>query len=958
MRAEASATGLDPEPAAGPQLSLPVVAGLLAGPFLSMVDSSVVNVAVPDIARSLHSDLPTVQWTVSGYLLALAAALAASAWLARRFGSRTVYLVCLGAFTAASALCATSPSVGFLIGARALQGAAGAPLVPLAMGMLLGGGGGTARRVPAAAGLVLFLGPALGPSVGGLLIGLFGWPAIFLVNLPFGAVGLIGALRIDQSLAPPADRSAPPDPLGLGLLAAGLALSLYGAGRGAAGSWLEPGVWPAWAVGGLLTALYVAWALRHPHPAVALRLLLDPGAALSVSLCLLVSVVSFAALFLLPVFMQAVQGLSPLQAGLVLLPQGLVMGAVASLGPRLIGGHLRWAVGLGSLALVSGTAALLLIDAATPGWETALVLCGRGFAFGLVTQPLLVAMMGRLPAAELADGSTLFNVVQRLGGSFGVGLLASLFAARERARVLAALPGALPPASGSGPSGLSALPEPLRGQLQAALAAGFHDVVWVLLALSTLTLGLALAVRDLDRSAGPQAPAAAGRRYHLESQVMAQQGGLGAPAPPPRSEGWVESSGVQLHYLEWGPGNAGREPPLLLLHGLSSNALVWERLARHLRERRLVGLDQRCHGRSQRPLGGYQMRNLAADAAAAIHQLGLGRPLVVGHSWGAAVALELGASHPELVSGAVLVDGPLASLARSMSWEEVAARMQPPLPTYPDLEEACAERAAQLGPAWADDLREFVRAGLVETEDGLRPTLTIEARLEALQALYDQRPEELLPSISGPVLLALASRVGEGAPPQLSEWRRRSLEEALALRPDACARWYDCHHDIPLLRPAELAADLERTALAASALEVARRAAALEGDWSRPAHSEGSGWTARELLAHLASTQTAMVQVARSRSSDKPQPSFRPPFDPDRWNASQVARRRGASVQELLEELTRAATELHPALMEADLEAPAAIGPWPGLPLGQVMARMVDHQSDHLTELARPLGSG
>ena len=121
-------------------LTVLMQAGLLAGPFLSMLDSNIVNVALPDIARELHSPLETAQWIVSGYLLALAAVLAASAYLAKRFGTSRVYLASLLGFTLASAMCALAPSMGLLIAARSLQGALGAPLVPLAMGMLLGQG--------------------------------------------------------------------------------------------------------------------------------------------------------------------------------------------------------------------------------------------------------------------------------------------------------------------------------------------------------------------------------------------------------------------------------------------------------------------------------------------------------------------------------------------------------------------------------------------------------------------------------------------------------------------------------------------------------------------------------------------------------------------------------------------------------------------------------------------------
>jgi MFS family permease len=143
---------------------------LLAGPLLSMLDSSIVNVAVEPIARELHASLTVVQWTVSGYLLALGAGLAGTAYLARRFGTLPVYRVSVVAFTVASALCALAPAAGALVGARILQGLVAAPLVPLAMSMLLGdrgrGGGKGARGISPVAGILLFLGPALGPTAG------------------------------------------------------------------------------------------------------------------------------------------------------------------------------------------------------------------------------------------------------------------------------------------------------------------------------------------------------------------------------------------------------------------------------------------------------------------------------------------------------------------------------------------------------------------------------------------------------------------------------------------------------------------------------------------------------------------------------------------------------------------------------------------------------------------------
>ncbi len=214
--------------------------GLLAG--------SIVNVALPDIAQQVQSPLATAQWITSGYLLALAVVLPATTFLAKRFGTRRVYLVSLAGFTLASTACAMAPNIAWLIGARVVQGALGAPLVPLAMNLLLGRRG-KARQLPAAAGMLLFLAPALGPSAGGLLIHVAGWPLIFLVNAPFGLLGILGLLRSGTAAEDDGDGTARFDPIGLVMLAAGFGLAIYGATLGAHGSWLDRAVWPFWAAG-------------------------------------------------------------------------------------------------------------------------------------------------------------------------------------------------------------------------------------------------------------------------------------------------------------------------------------------------------------------------------------------------------------------------------------------------------------------------------------------------------------------------------------------------------------------------------------------------------------------------------------------------------------------------------------------------------------------------------------
>ena len=418
-----------PVPRAGPLLQY----ALLAGPLLSMLDSSIVNVAVEPIARELRASLTVVQWTVSGYLLALGAGLAGTAFLARRFGTLPAYRASVIAFTAASALCALAPDAGVLVGARVVQGLGAAPLVPLAMSMLLGRDSKGARAISPVAGMLLFLGPALGPTVGGALIGAAGWRAIFLINVPLGALAAVAVRYVPEAMAPGRRPGARFDLPGLILLAAGLTGLLLGASQGASAGWTAPASWVPLTAGAALTACYAGWAARRDQPALDLSLTRQRGPALSMALCALASVVTWAAVFLLPVFVQSVQGRSALAAGLALAPQGLITGLSAVLAPRWLAGlTVRVTVLAGFAVLAVATLGLLLIMTATPLWLIAAILAGRSVAIGLVVAPLLQALVQPLRPDQLGDANTLFNTWQRIAGSFGIGLVAALYATRAR----------------------------------------------------------------------------------------------------------------------------------------------------------------------------------------------------------------------------------------------------------------------------------------------------------------------------------------------------------------------------------------------------------------------------------------------------------------------------------------------------------------------------------------------
>jgi pimeloyl-ACP methyl ester carboxylesterase len=284
---------------------------------------------------------------------------------------------------------------------------------------------------------------------------------------------------------------------------------------------------------------------------------------------------------------------------------------------------------------------------------------------------------------------------------------------------------------------------------------------------------------------------------------------VGEPA-----SGWLDRDGIRLHYLEWAPdGRPAEDPAVLLLHGLSSNARYWERVARHLEDgRRIVALDQRGHGLTGRapnapPVpAGYAMDALLDDIAYVISELDLGKPVVAGHSWGATVALELVGTRPNVASGLVFIDGPVQSAANLFSWEDAQRIMQPPLPRFASFAEAVAESRRDFEGAWDDDLEPFVTSRIVPEGDRLILTLTAPARFELLRGLYESQPDVLWTQVGVPAVALLALQSFS----RFSKSKEDGAAQLSVIAPRVEVHWLDTPHDIPLFKPAEVAAEIER----------------------------------------------------------------------------------------------------------------------------------------------------
>jgi EmrB/QacA subfamily drug resistance transporter len=398
---------------------------VIIGMAMSILDTTIVNVALATLGHDLHSTISQIQWVVTGYMLALAAVIPISGWAAERFGTRRMYITSLVLFTAGSMLCGVSSSAAELVIFRVVQGVGGGMLMPLGM-MMMAAAAGPKRmgRVMSVVSMPMMLAPILGPTVGGLLIDNASWRWIFYVNVPIGVVAVIAALRILPHAKAGAVR--PLDYRGLVLMALGLPLVTYGLAEvGSTGGFSSLKVILPLVAGVALVGAFVLHALKVPNPLLNLRLYKRPTFWTASSATFFLGAAMFGGMILLPLYFQHIRGESVLDTGLLLAPQGLgmaiVMPAAGRLTDRLGGGPLAV---VGVVVTTVTTIPFGLIGAHTSIVWLSVVMLLRGMGIGLSFMPVMTAAFAALDKSELSDATPQLNVVQRVGGSLGVAILA------------------------------------------------------------------------------------------------------------------------------------------------------------------------------------------------------------------------------------------------------------------------------------------------------------------------------------------------------------------------------------------------------------------------------------------------------------------------------------------------------------------------------------------------------
>ena len=430
-------TSADESPAVPDKLDkrVLVIAGVVVlGAIMSILDITVVSVALPTWEREFGATTTDVAWTHTAYTLALAVVIPLTGWAADRFGPKRLYIVALALFTLGSVLCAFATSLPMLITFRVLQGFGGGMLMPLGMTILTKAAGpDRIGRVMAAMGVPMLLGPIFGPILGGWLIDNLSWHWIFLINLPIGIGAMVYAwFALDADDVHPSETF---DFVGVLLLSPGLALFLYGISSIPEAKQVHGTIFTNTVVGCALAgvaliAAFCVWALnkRNAHPLLDLTLFRNRNLTVAVIAMILFGIAFSGSSLLLPKFFQDVQSFSPTGSGGMLAPQGIgamvmmpIAGALVDrIGPGkiVLTGVALVTAGLGMFALVGYDTGKLFVFAS---------LFVMGLGMGATMMPIMTAALATLREAAIARGSTMMNIISQVGNACGAAIFSVLF---------------------------------------------------------------------------------------------------------------------------------------------------------------------------------------------------------------------------------------------------------------------------------------------------------------------------------------------------------------------------------------------------------------------------------------------------------------------------------------------------------------------------------------------------
>ncbi|HVS47163.1 MAG TPA: DHA2 family efflux MFS transporter permease subunit [Verrucomicrobiae bacterium] len=423
-------TPLDESPAASRMRALITITVML-GLIMAIIDSTIVNVALPTIGGNLGASITEYSWVATGYILATVVVMPLNGWLTARFGRKRFYAASLALFTIASLMCGTAHSISVLVVYRVIQGIGGGALQPTAQAILFETYPPAKRGVAMAIfGMGAMVGPAVGPVLGGYLVDNATWPVIFFINIPIGIVAFLMTMAYIPNPSFITRSKGAIDFVGLGLLTAGLASLQYVLEQGQQDDWWSSSTIVLLTVVATVSLAVFLWkTLRDKQPLVDVRVFRFPSFTFGSILGTIMGVGLFGSAFILPLFFQNIIGFTATTTGLLLLP-----GALATALSMLIAGQLigkidpRIIIAAGMLLFAASSWAMGDLTAQSGFWDVFWPRAWQGLSFGLLFVPLSTVTLGAVPISELAGATGVNTLLRQLGGSFGIAILTTLLA--------------------------------------------------------------------------------------------------------------------------------------------------------------------------------------------------------------------------------------------------------------------------------------------------------------------------------------------------------------------------------------------------------------------------------------------------------------------------------------------------------------------------------------------------
>ena len=408
-----------------------IIAILFTGAFVAIFNQTLLNVALPSIMADFEIDASTAQWLVTAYMLVNGILIPASAYLIQRYSNRSIFIVAMSLFAAGTLLAAIAPAFSVLLIGRMIQASGAALMMPLLMNVMLAAFPVEKRgQAMGVFGLVMVVAPAIGPTLSGFIVEHYSWRVLFWIVLPVAVIPLaLGIFKLKNLTFQ--DRNISLDTGSLILSTLGFGGILYGFSSAGTMGWTDPVVMTTIAVGIVSLVIFIFRQLKLDEPLLQIRIYKYPMFALSSAISVVVSMSMFSAMILMPIYIQSIKGISPINSGLLMLPGALVMGVMSPVTGRLFDRFGAKVLAVPGLVIVAATTYMfsqLSIDSSFV--NIMLIYTLRMFGISMVMMPVMTNGLNTLPMKSYPHGTAINNTLQQVAGAVGSAFLISIMNAR------------------------------------------------------------------------------------------------------------------------------------------------------------------------------------------------------------------------------------------------------------------------------------------------------------------------------------------------------------------------------------------------------------------------------------------------------------------------------------------------------------------------------------------------